>query len=146
MFSKSKDSTSNEDREQFLYAQDRIRQKKRLNQHFVIFLVGAVFIIIVNPVLGYGENFFIENWFVWAILIWAFLFIVHAFNVYVTNSFMGKEWENKQLIKLREKQRQRLIELENQVEQERKSTYKPETPTKPEIGTENDNPPPAPLI
>jgi len=127
MFSKSKDTTTNEDREQFLYAQDRIRQKKRLNQHFVIFLVGSVFIIVLNQFMGVGSEFFIKNWFVWAILIWAFLFIVHAFNVFVTNSFMGKEWENKQLTKLREKQRKRMIELENKVEHERKTSSKPLT-------------------
>lgn len=137
MFSKSKDTTTNEDREQFLYAQDRIRQKKRLNQHFVIFLVGSVFIIVLNQVMGVGSEFFIKNWFVWAILIWAFLFIVHAFNVHVTNSFMGKEWENKQLTKLREKQRKRMIELENKVEHERKTSSKPLT----EKDYDNSTPP-----
>ncbi|PKP24748.1 MAG: hypothetical protein CVU03_11065 [Bacteroidetes bacterium HGW-Bacteroidetes-2] len=137
MFSESKDNTTNEDREQFLYAQDRIRQKKRLNQHFVVFLVGSVFIIVLNQFLGVGSEFFIKNWFVWAILIWAFLFIVHAFNVYVTNSFMGKEWENKQLTKLREKQRKRMIELENKVEHERKTSSKPLT----EKDYDNSTPP-----
>jgi len=120
MFSKSNENTQSEEREQFLYAQDRIRQKKRLNQHFVIFLVGSVFIIILSQVLKV-DNFFLRNW-TWLIVVWAFLFVVHAFNVFVTNRFMGKEWENKQLDKLREKQRQRLIELQKKVNQEAGAT------------------------
>ena len=120
MFSKSNENTQSEEREQFLYAQDRIRQKKRLNQHFVIFLVGSVFIIILSQVLKV-DNFFLRNW-TWLIVVWAFLFVVHVFNVFVTNRFMGKEWENKQLDKLREKQRQRLIELQKKVNQEAGAT------------------------
>lgn len=116
MFSKSNENTQSEDREQFLYAQDRIRQKKRLNQHFVIFLVGSVFIIILSQVLKV-DNFFLKNW-TWLIVVWAFLFVIHAFNVFVTNRFMGKKWENKQLDKLREKQRQKLIKLQSKVESE----------------------------
>lgn len=116
MSSKTNENTQSEDREQFLYAQDRIRQKKRLNQHFVFFLVGSVFIIILSQVLKV-DHFLLRNWH-WLIVIWAFLFVIHAFNVFITNRFMGKKWENKQLDKLREKQRQRLIELQKKVDSE----------------------------
>ena len=108
----------NEEREQFLYAQDRIRQKKRLNQHFIIFLVGAVFLVILQYVLHVGKDFFITNWSVWAIIVWAFILCVHLINVFFTNRFMGKEWEHKQLDKLRDKQRKRIAELQQQVNQE----------------------------
>ncbi len=118
MFSKGKDTTSNEDREQFLYAQDRIRQKKRLNQHFVVFLIGSAFIIVLDQVMGVGKNLPIENWYVWAILIWTFFFLVHAFNVFFTNRFMGKKWENEQLDKLKAKQQKRIAELQKKVDKE----------------------------
>jgi len=108
----------NEDSEQFLYSQDRIRQKKRLNQHFIIFLVGAVFLVILQYVLNVGKDFFITNWSVWAIIVWAFILCVHLINVFFTNRFMGKEWENKQLDKLRNKQRKRIAELQKKVDQE----------------------------
>lgn len=108
----------NEDREQFLYAQDRIRQKKRLNQHFIIFLVGAVFLVILQYVLNVGKDFFITNWSVWAIIVWAFILCIHLINVFFTNRFMGKEWENKQLDKLRDKQRKRIAELQKEVDRE----------------------------
>ena len=83
-------------------AQRRIKQKKRLYVHFVIFLIGAVFLILANTVLGIGKNttFFGIDWFVYAILAWLFLFIYHLFNVFITHKFMGKAWEQQQLDKL----------------------------------------------
>ena len=95
-------------------AQKRIKQKKRLYIHFVVFLIGAVFLIIANTVLGIGKDFTIAgiNWFVYAILAWLFLFIYHFINVFVTNKFMGKDWEKQQLDRLVAKQQQRINILE----------------------------------
>lgn len=100
-------------------AQRRIKQKKRLYFHFVIFLIGAIFLIILNTVLGVGEftKIFGLDWFVFAILAWLFLFIFHLFNVFVTHKFMGKEWEEAQLSKLVAKQKSRIETLKTQVEQ-----------------------------
>ena len=75
-------------------AQQRIKQKKRLYYHFVFFLVGSVFLIIINKALKIGNEW--GDWFVWAIIFWAFLLVIHFFNVYVTQRFLGKEWEQKQ--------------------------------------------------
>lgn len=120
MFSKTKktDRIDSEQREQYEYAQSRINQKKKLMRHFIVFLVGCVFLIIINPVLGYGDDFFIKDWFVWAILIWAFLFLIHVFNVFIMNTFMSKEWERQQLEKLKAKQEVRIAELNKQVVKE----------------------------
>lgn len=98
-------------------AQRRIAQKRRLYIHFVVFLIGAVFLIVLNTVLGIGENtkIFKMDWFVFAILAWFFLFVYHLFNVFVTHKFMGKEWEQQQLDKLVAKQKERIAQLENQV-------------------------------
>ena len=87
-------------------------------RHFIIFLVGSVFLIILNKVLHVGDEFFIKDWFVWAILIWAFLFFIHLFNVFIMNKFMDKEWENRQLEKLKAKQAERIAELQHQVDEE----------------------------
>ena len=91
-------------------AQKRIKQKKRLYIHFVIFLIGAVFLIIANTVLGIGKDFTVAgiNWFVYAILLWLFLFVYHFVNVFITNKFMGKHWEKQQLDKLVAKQQRRI--------------------------------------
>ncbi len=119
MFSKTKNTQTiepgqREQREQYEYARKRIKQKKKLMRHFIVFLIGCIFLIIINPVLGYGEDFLIKDWFVWAILIWAFIFLIHLFNVFVMNKFMGKEWEDRQLEKLKAQQQERINELKKQ--------------------------------
>jgi len=120
MFSKTKKTErfDSEQREQYEYARRRIKQKKTLMRHFIVFLVGSVLLIIINPLLGYGENFFIKDWFIWAILIWTFIFLIHLFNVFVMNKFMGKEWEDRQLEKLKVRQAERISELQKKVDAE----------------------------
>ena len=119
MFSKKKPipQIDKEQMELIETAQKRVKQKRRLYIHFVIFLIGAVFLIILNTVIGVGENtkIFQMDWFVFAILAWLFLFVYHLFNVFITHKFMGKEWEQMQLDKLVAKQKQRISELEKQV-------------------------------
>ena len=114
MFSKANktEKIDTEQREQYQYARKRIQQKKRLMQHFILFLAGSVLLIVLNPILGIGKEFFIENWFVWVILIWVFLFLIHLLNVFLLNKFMGKEWEDRQLEKLKLRQEKRIAELE----------------------------------
>lgn len=96
-------------------AQKRIKQKKRLYIHFVIFLIGAAFLILANTVLGIGDDFTIlgKEWFLYAILIWSFFFIYHIFNVFITHKFMGKAWEQQQLEKLVAKQKDSIEKLKS---------------------------------
>ncbi len=122
MFSKKKNTSKLDSDQRQLYDNARARalQKKRLFQHFVIFLVGAVLLIVLNVVIGYREDFtpLGYNWFVWAILAWSFFFFIHVINVWVTNSFMGKEWEQKQLEKLVSRQKERIAELQQKVDRD----------------------------
>nr|WP_299385091.1 2TM domain-containing protein [Allomuricauda sp.] len=96
-------------------AQRRIKQKKRLFSHFVIFLIGSVFLVLINKILKYGEAY---DWFIWGILLWSFLFLFHAFNVFVTHKFMGKDWERAQREKLVAQQKQRISEIQKEIETE----------------------------
>tara|TARA_R110002049_G_scaffold309311_1_gene521154 strand:- start:10160 stop:11047 length:888 start_codon:yes stop_codon:yes gene_type:complete len=91
-------------------AQKRIKQKKRLYAHFVVFLIGSLFLILLNLGLGFGKGvtLFETDWFVYAILAWLFLFLYHVFNVFITHKFMGKSWEQNQLDKLVAKQKERI--------------------------------------
>lgn len=120
MFSKKKNTSKLEtdQRELYEFARRRTVQKRRLFQHFVVFLVGAVLLIILNVVIGYKQDFtpLGYDWFVLAILIWIFFILVHFINVFVTNSFMGKKWEQRQLEKLVRKQKDRIAELQKKVD------------------------------
>jgi dihydrofolate reductase len=109
-------------------AQRRVRQKKRLYIHFVVFLIGAIFLILANTVLGIGKGtqMFGIDWFVFAIFGWFFFFVYHVFNVFVTNKFMGKDWEKQQLDKLVTKQKARIEKLQQTVEKENPIAVEPE--------------------
>lgn len=115
MFSKHKNKSGLdlEQHELFENAHKRIKQKKRLITHLVVFLIGSVFLILINKILRFGETY---DWFIWAITAWAFLFVMHAFNVLVTSKFMGKDWERAQREKLVVKQKQRIAELQKEIE------------------------------
>jgi len=77
-----------------------------------------VIFIFVNIVLNYMVDFkpFNNYWFVTAILIWLFFLIIHAINVFIVNKLMGKEWEEKQMNRLVEKQLERLRKLQRKVD------------------------------
>lgn len=96
-------------------AKKRIKQKKRLYFHFILFLVGSVFFIVLNKLLKIGEPY---DWFVWAIVGWFFLFLLHFINVFITHKFMGKEWVEKQTEKLILKQEAKIEKLQKEIEKE----------------------------
>ena len=115
MFTKNK-TESHIDKEQLELietAQKRIRQKKQLYTHFVVFLIGSLFFILANIVFGVGKDFTIfgVEWFVIAITIWLFFLLYHTFNVFITHRFMGKDWEQRQLDKLVAQQQNRIEQL-----------------------------------
>lgn len=122
MFSKKKNKSKidYEQKELYEYARSRTRQKKNLFRHFVIYLIGAVFLIVLNVVIGYQEDFkpLGYNWFVWAVLLWTLIFLVHFFNVFIVNSFMGKDWETKQVDRLVKKQKEKIAKLQERVERD----------------------------
>ena len=115
MFSKKKEGSQIELEQHELLenAQRRIKQKKRLFSHFVIFLIGSVFLVLINKILKYGEGY---DWSIWGMIAWAFLFAIHAFNVFITHKFMGKEWERKQREQLVKKQKERIAALQKEIE------------------------------
>ena len=115
MFSKNKPKSgvNIEQHELLEHAQKRIKQKKRLFSHFVIFLIGSVFIILINKIFKQWGSY---DWYIWAISLWSVFFIVHLFNVFVTHKFMGKAWERKQREKLVAKQKAKISEIQKEID------------------------------
>ena len=97
-------------------ARKRIRQKRHLFVHFVLFFVGSIFLIVLEKLLKVGINY--PNWSYWIILVWAFLFILHFINVFITKRFMNKQWEREEIEKLVEKQKRKIEQLQKKVEQQ----------------------------
>lgn len=120
-------------------AQKRIRQKKRLYIHFVIFLIGAVFLFLANTLFGIGDTakLFGVEWFVYVIILWLFLFVYHFVNVFITNKFMGKDWEKQQIDKLVNKQKVKIEALKKQLDIKEESNVESEQKKKPKNTTQN---------
>lgn len=93
-------------------ARRRVNQRKKLFAHFIVFLVGSVFLIVLNKMFNVWPNF---DWFVWAILFWSFLLVLHVANVYLFNPFMGKDWQRSEIERLAKKQEKKIAELEKTV-------------------------------
>jgi hypothetical protein len=114
----SKKKIDPELRDLYENAHQRVKQKKRLMTHLVFFIAGSVVFIVLNVLVGYQIEFkpLGMYWFVTAILIWFFFFLVHAINVFMVNKLMGREWEEKQMNRLVEKQLERLRKLQQKVD------------------------------
>lgn len=100
--------------EQYEYARRRIRQKKGLYFHFVLFLIVSIFMFAINKWMGIGEP---NNWFIWVSTLWFFFLVLHFIKVYITDRFMNKNWEREQIDKLVAKQTIKINELEKQVQE-----------------------------
>lgn len=100
-------------------ARKRIKQKRHLFVHFVLFFVGSIFLLVIEKLFNVGATQ--PNWSYWIILAWAFLFILHFINVFITKRFMNKQWEREEVDKLVAKQKRRIDELQKKVEAQYKT-------------------------
>ncbi|MRX37770.1 hypothetical protein GJU43_00645 [Flavobacterium sp. LC2016-23] len=110
--------------EQYEYARRRIRQKKILYFHLVLFLLGSLFLFIANRFFGFGTTTNVtpadttQNWCIWVITIWFFIFILHFIKVYITDRFMNKNWEREQIDRLVALQQKRISQLESKINED----------------------------
>ncbi|MEE1897753.1 hypothetical protein GN157_02875 [Flavobacterium rakeshii] len=105
--------------ELYEYARKRVKQKKRVYFHFILFFVGSIFLYIINKWLNVNPE---QDWYLWAITAWAFLFIMHFIKVFVTESFINKKWEQEQIDKLVARQERRISQLEKKLEKDSENT------------------------
>ena len=110
-----------EQHELYEYARKRINQKKGLYFHFVLLILGSIFMCIANHFLIFG---FTSNWSIWVITFWLFLFLLHFIKVYITDRFMNKNWEREQVDRLVAQQQRKIDQLQTQIEEE--SSKKPQ--------------------
>ncbi|AWH84982.1 hypothetical protein HYN59_07525 [Flavobacterium album] len=101
--------------ELYEYARKRVKQKKRVYLHFILFFVSSIFFYIINKCLDVDPQ---DDWYLWAITAWAFLFIMHFIKVFVTESFINKKWEQEQIAKLVARQERKISQLEKKIEKD----------------------------
>lgn len=105
--------------ELYEYARKRVKQKKRVYFHFILFFVSSFFFYVVNKILDVDPQ---DDWYLWAITAWAFIFIMHFIKVFVTESFINKKWEQEQITKLVARQERRISQLEKKLENDNNTT------------------------
>ncbi|MDO6596284.1 dihydrofolate reductase [Oceanihabitans sp. 2_MG-2023] len=101
-------------------AQRRIKQKKRFYSHVIVFAIFGLILYTFNVGLGLADEFTLAT-LPWSIVIIAFWFILlfwHFLNVFLFQTFMGKDWEQKQLEKLVNKQQERIEKLKENLKNE----------------------------
>jgi hypothetical protein len=110
-----------EQHELYEYARKRLNQKKVLYFHFVLLILGSIFMCLANYFLVFGYT---SNWSIWAITFWLFLFLLHFIKVYITDRFMNKNWEREQIDRLVAQQQRKIDQLQMNIEEE--SSKKPQ--------------------
>lgn len=109
----------NNQHELYEYARRRMKQKKLLYFHFILFFVGSIFIVIIRRLLEIYPEY---HWDIWVILAWAFFFILHFIRVFITDSFMNKNWERSQIDKMVAKQERKLQQLQSKINTDSENT------------------------
>lgn len=104
-----------EQHELYETARKRLKQKKRLYLHFVLIVLGLIFIYIADHFSIFGTT---ASWLIWAITIWIFLFILHFIKVFITDRFMNKNWEREQINKLVAKQKIKIDQLQEKIDED----------------------------
>jgi len=96
----------------YTYARQRIRQKKKLYFHFVLFLFGCLLMFVTAVLLQTGIS---DYWFLGIACGWFFILLLHFSKVYIKDRFMNKAWEKEQIENLIRRQRNRIQQLETKV-------------------------------
>ena len=91
----------------------RTKQKKRLYYHFIAFLIGSFFLIILNIFFKVGIEY--GEWFKYAVAAWLLIWVFHFINVFITNTFFNKEWERLETEKLIKKHKSKTEKLEKKL-------------------------------
>ncbi|WP_298221260.1 2TM domain-containing protein [Flavobacterium sp.] len=104
-----------EQQELYENARKRLRQKKNVYFHFVLLVIGSLFMFIANIYLEFGAP---NHWYIWAVTVWVFLFVLHFIKVFITDRFMNKDWEREQIQRLVEKQQQKIDGLKSKISNE----------------------------
>lgn len=101
-------------------AQSRIRQKKNVYRHFVIFLFISVFTLFIDFVLEIGPDLvlFDYSWSIWILIIWTFILLYHLFDVFISKKIISNKWISNQKSQLIKVQQEKIKSLKQDIEKE----------------------------
>ena len=96
--------TINKNSENYLFAQNKVKEYKRFYRHFTVYLVVNSFII---GVLIYDTNYNFENFWRFetfsTAIFWGIGLLAHAASVFGKDLIFNKDWEQKKIQEFMEK-------------------------------------------
>lgn len=85
----------------YLIAEKRVKKLKTLYIHAVVYILVNLFIIAGNVQSGLPLND-MKNY--WAAIFWGIGLLVHAASVFLPNLLFGRDWEDRKIRELMEKE------------------------------------------
>jgi hypothetical protein len=82
-------------------AHQRVQELKSFYSHIIVYIIGNLGLFLINILTTPGNL-----WFVWALLGWGIGLGLHAFWVFGGDRLFGKDWEDRQIRKIMEKEKQ----------------------------------------
>lgn len=91
--------------DKYAAAQREVKRLKGFYTHLIVYIAVNIMIVFLNiRDLDAGESYFkIENFF--TAFFWGIGIVVHAFSVFLPNWIFGKNWEDKKIKELMEKEK-----------------------------------------
>lgn len=98
---------SNAEYERYLKASKKVKKIKGFYSHLLVYIVVNIIIIVVNiQNLSPSESYFqYKNFF--TAFFWGIGLVAHGFSVFVPQWFLGKNWEERKIKDLMEKDKKR---------------------------------------
>ncbi|MBM4158879.1 MAG: 2TM domain-containing protein [Ignavibacteria bacterium] len=91
-----------ENNELYQKAKERVGELKGFYTHLTIFIVINLVLFLINY-FSMPE----QLWFYWPLLGWGIGLVSHAFSVFGIKGFLGRDWEDKKIKKLMEKEQRK---------------------------------------
>lgn len=95
-----------EERLRYIRAKERVKEIRGFYIHLLIFIVVNIAVVFINiRELKDGESYFqLKNFFTFSI--WGIFILIHAGRVFLPNFILGKNWEEKQIQKILDQEKQ----------------------------------------
>ncbi|MGK0252855.1 MAG: hypothetical protein ACI9OE_000302 [Mariniflexile sp.] len=91
------------EKDRYEYAAKRVKRIKRFRTHTFVYVVINIMIVIINiQNMEAGESYFQWQNFT-TLLFWGIGLLAHALSVFTPNFFLGKDWEERKIKELMEK-------------------------------------------
>ncbi|HSD08347.1 2TM domain-containing protein [Flavobacterium sp.] len=88
--------------ERYYYARKRVIEIRKFYQHLTVFVLCNPIIIVVNLMTSPGYL-----WFLWSLFGWGIAIVLHAMKTFNFSPFFDKEWEERKIREILDKENQR---------------------------------------